>query len=71
MFLYPYLYSIDFINFLPKSMAMYIGGTLHEVAHVVGAANSISNDIIAKDAVVIKMIKVMLIAPFLIILMFF
>lgn len=71
MFLYPYLYSIDFINFLPKSMAMYIGGTLHEVAHVVGAANSISNDIIAKDAVVVKMIRVMLIAPFLIILMLF
>lgn len=71
MFIYPYLYSIEFIDFLPKSMAMYIGGTLHEVAHVVGAANSISNEIIAKDAVIVKMIRVMLIAPFLIILMFF
>ncbi|RXJ96176.1 YeiH family putative sulfate export transporter [Malaciobacter molluscorum] len=71
MFLYPYLYSVHVVNFLPKEMAIYIGGTLHEVAHVVGAGNSIGNPIVANNAVVVKMIRVMLIAPFLIALMFF
>ncbi|AXH15477.1 YeiH family putative sulfate export transporter [Malaciobacter mytili LMG 24559] len=71
MFLYPYLYSIDFLNLLPNEMAIYIGGTLHEVAHVVGASNSISNETIENNAVVVKMIRVMLIAPFLVLLMLF
>ncbi len=71
MFLYPYLYSIDFLNLLPNEMALYIGGTLHEVAHVVGASNSIANETIANNAVVVKMIRVMLIAPFLVLLMLF
>lgn len=71
MFLYPYLYSLDILNLVPEKMAIYIGATLHEVAHVVGAANSIGGEIIPVEAVVVKMIRVMLIAPFLIVLSFY
>ncbi len=67
MFLYPFLYKAGFIPFSPKIEGIYIGSTVHEVAHVVGAASAISPEV-AKDAVIVKMIRVMLIAPFLIIL---
>ncbi|QCT93853.1 YeiH family putative sulfate export transporter [Caminibacter mediatlanticus TB-2] len=67
MFLYPFLYKAGFIHLSPKSEGIYIGSTIHEVAHVVAAASAISPDV-AKDAVIVKMIRVMLIAPYLIIL---
>ncbi len=67
MFLYPYLYKAGFIPFSPKEMGIYIGGTIHEVAHVVTAGNAIGSET-AKYAVIVKMIRVMLIAPFLLIL---
>ncbi|EDM23613.1 YeiH family protein [Caminibacter mediatlanticus] len=67
MFLYPFLYKAGFIHLSPKSEGIYIGSTIHEVAHVVAAASAISPDV-AKDAVIVKMIRVMIIAPFLIIL---
>jgi len=67
MFLYPFLYKAGFIPFSPKAEGIYIGSTIHEVAHVVGAASAISPNV-AKYAVIVKMIRVMLIAPFLIIL---
>jgi len=67
MFLYPFLYKAGIIPFSPKAMGIYIGATVHEVAHVVGAGSAISSDV-AKNAVIVKMIRVMLIAPFLIIL---
>ena len=67
MFLYPFLYKAGFIPLTPKAEGIYIGSTVHEVAHVVGAGSAISPDV-AKNAVIVKMIRVMLIAPFLIIL---
>ncbi len=67
MFLYPFLYKAGFVPFSPKAEGIYIGSTIHEVAHVVGAASAISPDV-AKNAVIVKMIRVMLIAPFLIVL---
>ncbi len=69
MFLYPYLYKSGFLNLDNQSMGLFIGGTVHEVAHVVGAGNAV-NEEVAKSAVIVKMIRVMLIAPFLIILGF-
>lgn len=68
MFLYPYLYSYGFLALNEQQMALYLGGTLHEVAHVVGAANSINNEMISDNAVVVKMIRVMFLAPFLIVI---
>ncbi len=69
MFLYPFLYKSGFIPLSPEGMGIYIGGTLHEVAHVVGAGSAISQEV-TNSAVIVKMIRVMLLAPFLIILSF-
>ena len=67
MFLYPFLYQSGFLELSDKAMGAYLGGTLHEVAHVVGAGFSINDDV-ANTAVIVKMIRVMLLAPFLILL---
>lgn len=67
MFLYPYLYKAGLIPLDLKDMGIYVGGTIHEVAHVVTAGNSISPET-AKYAVIVKMIRVMMIAPFLLVL---
>ncbi len=48
-------------------MGIFIGGTIHEVAHVVAAGNAINADA-SSNAIIVKMIRVMLLAPFLIIL---
>ncbi len=69
MFLYPYLFKAGLVPLDIKEMGIYIGGTVHEVAHVVTAGNSIGEES-AKYAVIVKMIRVMLIAPFLLILGF-
>ncbi|RXJ80557.1 YeiH family protein [Arcobacter sp. F2176] len=70
MFLYPFMYKAGLIPFDASNMGVYIGGTLHEVAHVVGAGNGISSAV-AQNAVIVKMIRVMLLAPFLIIISIF
>lgn len=67
MFLYPFLYKSGLIPLNLKDMGIYVGGTIHEVAHVVAAGNAIS-PVTAKYAVIVKMIRVMMIAPFLLIL---
>ncbi|MBT8763681.1 YeiH family putative sulfate export transporter [Desulfohalobiaceae bacterium Ax17] len=67
MFLYPTLYKANFLNMDLKTFGIYIGGTLHEVAHTVAAGNAIS-DITSNNAVIVKMMRVMMIAPLLIIL---
>lgn len=70
MFLYPIIYRLGFIPFSPDIFGIYLGGTLHEVAHVVGASGGISEEV-ARSAIVVKMTRVMCLAPFLIILSFF
>ncbi|SMP10436.1 conserved hypothetical integral membrane protein [Desulfurobacterium pacificum] len=70
MFLYPVIYKTGILHFTPEQMGVYIGATVHEVAHVVAAGNAVGPET-AKYAVIVKMIRVMLIAPFLIILSFF
>ncbi len=67
MFLYPFIYQLGLVPLSPEAMGIYIGGTVHEVAHVVAAGNAISEDV-AQSAVIVKMIRVMMIAPFLILL---
>ena len=69
MFLYPFLYKMGYIPLTPQEMGIYIGGTIHEVAHVVAAGNAIGTET-AKTAVIVKMIRVMMIAPFLLVLGF-
>ena len=67
MFLYPCFYTMGVIPLTPEQMGVYIGGTLHEVAHVVAAGNALGEEA-SQTAVIVKMIRVMMLAPFLVIL---
>lgn len=68
MLLYPLMYRAGFVPMTPEEMGVYIGASVHEVAHVVAAGNGIGDEAAAHSAVIVKMIRVLLIAPFLIIL---
>lgn len=63
MFLYPFLQKYLLLS--PSLLSAYIGGTLHEVAQVVGTSNFFEGDI-AHNALIVKMMRVMLLGPFLI-----
>ncbi|WP_373826615.1 YeiH family protein [Bacteroides heparinolyticus] len=74
MFLYPIMYHAGLLNGLSNmEVAIYTGSTLHEVAHVAGAGNAMDpTDAlgIAGPATITKMIRVMMLAPALIIMSF-
>lgn len=59
---------MGWLDLTAQQIGIYIGATVHEVAHVVGAGNAINNAEIAESAVIVKMIRVILLAPFLLIL---
>jgi len=69
IFLYPALYELNqHWQILPtgtQTFGIYAGSTIHEVAQVFAAARSISADT-ANTAVITKMVRVMMLAPFLI-----
>ncbi len=69
MFLYPALYRSGVLDLSPEQMGLYTGSTLHEVAHVVGAGNAMGSEI-SDPAVIVKMIRVMMLAPVLLIMSF-
>ncbi len=74
MFLYPILYRSGIMSGLDdQGWAIYTGSTLHEVAHVVGAGNAIdvAGGHVADAATITKMIRVMLLAPVLVIMSLF
>ena len=64
MFIYPVMYRAD-----PEQMGLYTGATLHEVAHVVGAGNAMGKEI-SDAAIIVKMIRVMMLAPVLVVMSF-
>ena len=76
MFLYPVLYSTiienasGFLHMSPRVFGIYVGGTIHEVAQVVAVPASIPNTPVemANSAVIVKMTRVIMIAPMLIVL---
>ena len=72
MFLYPVMYRSGLLGGLTDTeVAIYTGSTLHEVAHVAGAGNAMDpTDAlgIAGTATITKMIRVMLLAPVLVIM---
>lgn len=70
MFIYPALYRAGILDLTPEQMGVYTGSTLHEVAHVVGAGNAMGKEI-SDAAVIVKMIRVMMLAPVLVIMSFF
>lgn len=71
MLLYPFLYHLGWLQpwLNAEQYGIYTGSTIHEVAQVVVAGNAISNEV-GDTAVVTKMIRVMMLAPFLLILSF-
>ena len=69
MFLYPALWRSGLLALTPEQMAVYTGSTLHEVAHVVGAGNAMGPEI-ADAATITKMIRVMMLAPVLVVMGF-
>jgi uncharacterized integral membrane protein (TIGR00698 family) len=67
IFLYPAMYPVLAHWFSPETYGIYIGSTMHEVAQVVAAGHAITPE--AENAAVIaKMLRVMMLAPFLLIL---
>jgi uncharacterized integral membrane protein (TIGR00698 family) len=76
MFMYPVLYSTviehatGFLHMDPKTFGIYVGGTIHEVAQVVAVPASVPGAPVdmANTAVIVKMTRVIMIAPMLIVL---
>lgn len=68
MFLYPWLYQLNLhyqlVDISQSEFGIYLGSTVHEVAQVVAAGRAISDDA-SNAAVITKMIRVMMLAPFL------
>ena len=71
MFLYPALYHLaeqyHLLSVSPTAYGIFAGSTIHEVAQVVAAGRAIGEEA-ANAAVIAKMVRVMMLAPFLIIL---
>ena len=76
MFLYPVMYetiikdATGFLHMDPRTFGIYVGGTIHEVAQVVAVPASVpgSPKEMADAAVIVKMTRVIMIAPMLIVL---
>lgn len=82
MFLYPVLYAAviepakGFLHMNPSTFGIYVGGTIHEVAQVVAVPASVpvpagmeaEYKMMADSAVIVKMTRVIMIAPMLIVL---
>ena len=67
MFLYPALYSAGVFDMSTREFGIYVGGTIHEVAQVVAVGGAFGSE--ASDAaVIVKMTRVIMIAPMLILL---
>ncbi len=74
MFLYPVLYTTiienatGFLHMTAREFGIYVGGTIHEVAQVVAVPASIpgASEEMANSAVIVKMTRVIMIAPMLI-----
>lgn len=67
MFLYPVLYRMGLFQLTPEAMGLFTGGTVHEVAHVVGAGNAMGKAV-SDPAIIVKMIRVMMLVPVLLVL---
>ncbi len=66
MFLYPLLFQLaQHWGLSEQAYGIFTGATVHEVAQVVAAGRAVS-ELAATNAVIVKMLRVMLLAPFLI-----
>ena len=69
MFLYPILFQAGWIELDPRSFGIFLGGTVLEVAQVVGAASNI-DAATTEVATIVKMTRVALLVPVLLVLGF-
>lgn len=69
MFLYPILYRNGIFLLPPNEMGIFTGATIHEVAHTVGAGNAMGKEI-SDIAIIVKMIRVIMLVPVLLIISF-
>lgn len=67
IFLYPAMNALHLWPFAGQTFGIYIGSSVHEVAQVVAAGKAISPEV-ADAAVTTKLIRVMLLGPFLLLL---
>ncbi|MCK9162420.1 MAG: YeiH family putative sulfate export transporter [Arcobacter butzleri] len=67
MFLYPAIYASGLLDMSSKEFGIYVGATIHEVAQVVAVGGAF-DEIVSNNAIIVKMTRVLLIAPMLIIL---
>lgn len=65
MLVYPLLYPLTGLG--EHVFGIYIGATIHEVAQVVAAGDAVGPDALA-NAVIVKLVRVMLLVPFLLII---
>ena len=68
MLLYPILHT--WLGHVPFDFGVYIGSTVHEVAQVVAIGSTLGETVV-DSAVIVKMIRVMLLVPFLLIVGFY
>lgn len=69
MLLYPLLFSHGLLPMSAEMYGAFAGATLHEVAHAVAAGQAVSSDA-GNIAVIVKMMRVIMLAPLLVILGF-
>jgi len=62
MFLYPILFKAGWLHLDTVGAGLFFGGTIHEVAQVVGAASNVSPEA-THIATIVKMTRVMLLVP--------
>ena len=62
MFLFPTLYHAGILDLSTSQMGIFTGSTIHEVAHAVGAGNAMGEEV-GSVAIIVKMIRVILLAP--------
>lgn len=65
MFVFPVAYKLGFIPLNIGQIGFFMGGTLHEVAHAVAAGNSVGAEA-SNLTIIIKMLRVLMLVPFLI-----
>ena len=69
MFIYPILYHNGTFVLSANEMGIFTGATLHEVANTVGAGSAMGKEI-SDVAIIVKMIRVMMLVPVLLITSF-
>lgn len=69
MFLYPFIYAYFTHHLSDTAFGIYIGSSIHEVPQVIAAGNVI-NPTVAQTATIVKMARVLMLVPVLLILGF-